>query len=63
MNFQLTSVLRRLFAFVYDLFSNPQAVRLVIVIIVVGIALAALFVPALADGLAPGGGGIVVRFP
>lgn len=65
-NTQLTSALRRLFAFVYGLLSNPQTVRLAIVLIVVGLALAALAVPALsalASGLPPGGGGIAVRFP
>jgi hypothetical protein len=67
MQTQLISALRRLFVFVYGLFSNPQMVRLVVVVIVVGLALATLAVPALsalADGIAGGGGGgISVRFP
>ena len=56
---QLTSVIRDLFTSVYGLLSNPQAVRLVLIILVVCFALAALCVPALsalASGL-PGGGG------
>ena len=59
MNTQLTSALRRLFSAAYVLFSNPQTVRLAIVIILVCFALATLCVPALsalANGL-PGGGG------
>ncbi|MHB8628028.1 MAG: hypothetical protein ACYDEO_17710 [Aggregatilineales bacterium] len=56
---QLTSIIRDLFTSVYGLFSNPQAVRLVLIILVVCFALAALCVPAvsaLASGLPTGGG-------
>ena len=59
MNTQLTSALRRLFSAAYILFSNPQTVRLAILVIVVCFALATLCIPALsalANGL-PGGGG------
>ena len=66
MNNQLSSALRRLFSAAYVLFSNPQTVRLAILVVVVCFALAALCVPALsalASGLPGGGGGITTRLP
>jgi hypothetical protein len=63
MQTQLSSTLRRLFNFAYVLFSNPQTVRLAIVIIVVCLALVALIVPALASGLPTGGQGIAAKLP
>jgi hypothetical protein len=66
MQTQLSLTLRRLFNFAYVLFSNPQTVRLAIVIIVVCLALVAIGVPALsamASGLPTGGQGSATPAP
>ena len=61
MKTQLSSAIRDLSISVYGLLSNPQAIRIVLIVLVVCFALAALIVPALASGLPGGGGGGVAH--
>ncbi len=58
MKTELSAILRWFVSMLYGLFSDPQRVRLMVLVVVVGVALAALFVPVLtatADGLSGGG--------
>ncbi len=56
MKTQLMSVYRWLSALIYWLFSHPQRVRLIVTVVILCLALAALFIPSLSILADPMGG-------